>query len=141
METVIVKDVSEPNERGWYTVELEDGRTPTTKNPEVAKAAFQSRGTEVPVKINEQTSGKFTNLYINEVDGIKDAPKRGASASRSTGSSAAPKDNERIARQWAYGRAVELLVASGTTFDFPLSSELMSAVAEQANALLNATKE
>lgn len=148
METVIVKEVDGPNASGWYEVELEDGRKASTKNEEMAKTAFQSRGSEVPVEISERVNGKFTNIYLNEIDGIKDTPKRGRKASTTSGSAPAPsrggktpEEQNRIARQWAYGRAVELLVGSGAEFAFPLDSATKSAIADEAAWLLGSTKE
>lgn len=134
-----INDVSEPNANGWYEVEFSDGTKASTKSEELAKQAFQSRGTIATVVISEQKSGKFTNRYLNEINGVKDAPRpRGKTTS--SGTSRTPEQGERIARQWAYGRAVELLIASDTNFDFPLSSENMSALSEMATALINATK-
>jgi hypothetical protein len=145
LETVIVKDVDGPNASGWYEVALEDGRKASTKNEEMAKTAFQSRGSEVPAEISERVNGKFVNIYLNEIDGIKDAPRRGrkpaATASPAPRGGKSPEEQERIARQWAYGRSVELLVGSGAEFVFPLDSATKSAIADEAAWLLGSTKE
>jgi hypothetical protein len=61
---------------------------------------------------------------------VVDSPPSGKSA----------ETQERIARQWAYGRAVELLVGSGTPYNFPLVGETADAVDAQAKALLDKTK-
>lgn len=143
-DTMIVEKVDGPNTNGWYTVTFEGGREATTKNEDLAKTAFQSRGSEVPVVISERVNGKFTNVYLNEIDGVKDTPKRSGkpAATASKGSSGrTPAENDRIARQWAYGRAIELLIGSGSEFAFPLDSATMSSVSDVASALINATKE
>lgn len=141
----IVDKVDGPNTNGWYEVHFEDGVVATTKNEDVAKTAFQSRGSEVPVVISERVNGRFTNIYLNEIDGVKDTPRKGAKAKASTtsggsGYGKSPEEQERIARQWAYGRAVELLVGSGSEFAFPLDSVTMSQLSDMATALINATK-
>lgn len=144
-ETVVtVEKVDGPNSNGWYDVTFEDGRKAATKNEEVAKHAFQSRGTSVTAVISEVVNGKFTNIYLNEIDGVKDGFKPRGGSKASGGSAKAgrtPAENERIARQWAYGRAVELMIGSGAEFAFPLDSAAMSQLAEQAELLLNATKD
>lgn len=140
---VIVEKVDGPNSNGWYEVEFTGGNKASTKDENLAKAAFQSRGTEVSAVISEVTKGKYTNVYLNEIDGVKEAGTRGRK--RTTAGAATPPTSDardqRIARQWAYGRAVELLVGSGSEFAFPLDSATMSQLSEQAEAFLNATKE
>lgn len=144
MEMIVtVEKVDGPNSNGWYEVVFEDGSKASTKNDDLAKEAFQSRGTEVPAVVSTVENGKFTNVYLNEINGVKDAFKKGSkarSASSAPKGGRTPAENDRIARQWAYGRAVELLVASGQEFVFPADSALMSQIAEQAELLLNATK-
>lgn len=141
-QNLIVERVDGPNDNGWYDITFESGERAATKNEELAKAAFQSRGSEVPVVMSTRVSGKFTNVYLNEIDGMKDTPKKGARKAPATVASGGfPRDNERIARQWAYGRAVELLIGSEQEFSFPLDSATMSQVSEVATALLNATRE
>lgn len=144
METVTIKDVTK-NERDWYEVTLEgDDRVLATKDEKIAEAATKAIGElNTPVSINTRTKGTYTNHYVEEVNGVKgDKPKFAAAPRRSTpGASPAPaRDNERIARQWAFGRAVELLMASDTAFDFPLSPAEFEALKTQAQALLDATK-
>lgn len=143
-ETMTVEKVDGPNSNGWYEVTFEGGKVATTKNEELAKAAFQSRGGEVAVVISERVNGRFTNVYLNEIDGVKDTPRKGKATTASapkSGGGRTPAENDRIARQWAYGRAIELLIGSGGEFAFPLDSVTMSSVSEVATALINATKE
>lgn len=140
---VTVEKVDGPNSNGWWEVTFEDGKKASTKNEDVAKAAFQSRGGEVPAVISEVVNGKFTNVYLNEIDGVKDSFKKGgrkAAAAPAAKAGRTPAENDRIARQWAYGRAVELLIGSGAEFAIPLDSATMSQLAETAEALINATK-
>src|SRR6476620_12493029 len=131
--SLAVKEVDGPNTNGWYDVLFEDGSTPpkaSTKSEELAKAAFQSRGTEAEVVISTVKSSKFTNIYVNEINGVKDTPKRRSGSSAA--SSAAPRDNNAIGNQWAIGRSTELLIASDRDFDFPLNKETMSDLLTQA---------
>ena len=143
-EKIEVKSVDGPNDNGWYEVELSDGRKSSTKDEAVAKEAFARLGEEVDAVIGTTTKGNFTNIYLNQINGVGDlkpAARRSSGAARSGGGSAAPaKDTERIARQWAYGRATELLIAAGGPAAFPLSPEDMSNLSAQAKALLDATK-
>src|SRR6185312_2684266 len=74
METIVVKTVEGPNDRGWFTVELEDGRSPTTKDKKLAELAFKHRDTQVKGEIGEKVNGKFTNVYLNKIEvGATDA--------------------------------------------------------------------
>lgn len=141
--TVEVKDVDGPNANGWYEITFDDGTKASTRSEEVAKAAFQSRDAMAEARITESTSGRFTNRYLNEINGVSDGgPKKrsGGSSGASRSAARTPAENDRIARQWAYGRATELLIGSGAEFTFPLEPEVMSQISEQAEALLNATK-
>lgn len=148
METVTVTGVSGPNEKGWYEIELEDGRTPNTKNVQIFEAAKSSKGTAVEVTLNETVNGKFKNLYINSFGEIEDAkPARGKVAANNGGGSRpnfgggkSADVQERIARQWAHGRAVELLIASGDEYVLPLDAATESKLQATADALLAATK-
>lgn len=140
---VTVEKVDGPNSNGWYEVTFDNGDKASTKNEELAKAAFQSRGGEVSAVVSEVKNGKFTNVYLNEIDGVKDSFKGGgrkAAGSTSAKPGRTPAENDRIARQWAYGRAIELMIGSGAEFVFPLDSAAMSQLAEQAEALVKATK-
>lgn len=147
MENVTVKNVEKNG--AWYEVELEDGRKASTKNQDVADAAFASRGNEVPAVINSQVKGKFTNTYLNEIAGVSDGGKKRSGVSNGSGGGvsgsgiperAPGRDQERIARQWAYGRSTELLIASGMDFTFPLDITDFQKLKAQADTLLEATK-
>jgi hypothetical protein len=136
MENVIVETVDGPNSNGFYDVIFDDGRKAATKNEDLAKEAFQSRGVEVPVVISERVNGRFTNIYLNEINGVKDSPKRGkAKGSAPAAAAPAPRDNDRIAKQWAIGRSVELLVGSGMEFAFPLDDATKTQLAETVEFL------
>lgn len=144
-DMLTVDKVEGPNDNGWYEVIFENGVKASTKNEDMAKTAFQSRGSEVPVVLTERVSGKFTNVYLNEIDGFKDAAKPKKSAARMSDTPAksgrTKEDNERIARQWAYGRAVELFIASGSAGGaLPLTSTNTDRITEIADWLISVTK-
>ena len=152
LETVKIVDVKK-NARDWYEITLDgDDRVVATKNDKLAEAATAAVGKSAEVEINTQTRGAFTNHYLNEIDGVKDDSKPRASAKPrspistgyvASGISSGGRDSatqERIARQWAYGRAIELLMASDKSFDFPLDSLQFDSLRQQAEALLDATK-
>lgn len=141
METITVKEVDGPNSNGWYEVLLDDGRKVSTKDEAVAKAAFQSRDVEAEAVISSQTKGKFTNVYLNQINGVGETRPKKPAAKPAASTGRDPATNDRIARQWAYGRATELLIGSGAEFVFPLDSKTMSDLSEVASGLLNATKE
>lgn len=144
METVTIKDVTK-NERDWYEITLEgDDRVLATKDSKLAEVATASIGGAVEVGVNTRTKGTYTNHYLESVGGVAgDKPKF---ASKPTAPRTAPsggrdkETQERIARQWAFGRAVELLMASDTEFSFPLSPAEFEALQKQADALLSATR-
>ena len=147
METVRIKDVKK-NERDWYEITLEgDDRVLATKDEDLVKAATAAiGGSPVAVEVNTRVKGTYTNHYIVSVDGVKEAarpratgPSRPA-APRTSGGGRDPETQERIARQWAYGRAIELLMASDQEFSFPLDKFQFDALKTQADALLEATK-
>lgn len=142
METVQIKDVK-TNSRGWTEITLEgDDRVLATKDGNLTDAAKASIGAPVEVEVNTRTKGNFTNHYLASLGGVKEASRPRAAASEparpSRGKS--PEEQERIARQWAFGRATELLMASDTEFTFPLDERTFSALAQQASDLLAATK-
>lgn len=147
METVKVRDV-EKTSTGWYEITLEDDdRVISTKNQAMADAAFASRGTEVEVEINEviksTEKGTFTNRYLNKFGDMSDSKPKSAprSGGRPSGGGARPEKNqEAIRKQWAFGRALELLRDSEEEYSFPLSTEDFAKVTKQAEALLTATK-
>src|SRR6476659_5794621 len=97
-----VKSDDGTNDNGWFDVEFADGTVAATKDEEVSKAAFQARGTEAEVEIGTQTKGKFTNVYLNKINGVGGRPAAGsygrkapaAAPSRSGGRS--PAENDRI---------------------------------------------
>ena len=144
-EKITVVGVDGPNSNGWYEAELEDGRKVSTKDEEVAKEAFQSRGSEVDAIISSSTKGKFTNVYLNQINGVGNArpPRKTVSATPSSPARSGgrtPAENDRIARQWALGRSVELLVGSGAEFAFPLDDATKKQLTDTADFLLNSTK-
>lgn len=145
METVKIKDVQK-NSRGWYEVTLEDDdRVLATKDDKLSEVATASIGGAVEVEVNTRTKGNFTNHYLQEINGVKESKsftRSPASAPRSNGGGGRDAaTQERIARQWAYGRAIELLMASDESVSFPPTREQFAQITETANLLLVATKE
>ena len=146
METITVTTVSGPNERGWYKVALGDGRETDTKDEKIVQAARKAaaEGAEVEAKINESKRGKFTTLYLNELAGVGEERPTGAAKTPSTpGRSYGGKDQatqDRINHQWALGRAVELLMASGEEFTLPLDDATKSKLETTAGYLRDQTK-
>lgn len=113
METVTIESV-ETGARGWFNVTFEDGRTASTKDEALKDKAEEMLNEEVEVDIQTKTKGSFTNIYLNSIDGFKGKNGSGAKSSYGGTKSAFapdPKRDERIARQWAYGRATELYAA------------------------------
>ena len=142
METVTVKSV-EKTPSGWNEILLEDGRKVSTKDSKLAEAAFQSRDKEIQVEINTTTRGDFTNHYLNAIEGVEaGSPRRsnGAAPRGRSGGGKSPAEQERIARQWAYGRAVEALSMSSTDFTVPFDDATKAALTETAEWLLSQTK-
>jgi hypothetical protein len=120
-ETVKVKEVSGPNPRGWFEISLEDGRVLSSKSEEVVAVARNLLGAEVEADITEVQKGQYKNTYLNEINGVGDKPKAssGSRSAPSGGGGARNAETQRQIRlQWSYGRAVELLMASGDTVDF-----------------------
>jgi len=142
-ETIIVKEVNEGT-NGWYEVSLEDGRKASTKDKRLADAAFATRGQEIEAELGTSTNGKFTNIYLNGITGVETNGGPRPARGRSTGGSAprgkSPEEQDRIARQWSYGRAVELLATSSTEFTLPLNDATKKALTETADWLLAQTK-
>jgi hypothetical protein len=140
METVKVKDV-EKNASGWYEITLEDDdRTVSTKNQKLADAAFAGRGTPVEVEINERQNGSFTNRYLNKIGDLTDERSsngggKAGSRPRTGGGGKSPEDQKRIMKQWALGRAVELLAASDVDIAFPLTDEQFADLKTTADKL------
>ena len=140
LETVTVKDVGEPNSYGYREIFLEDGRKASTKDEDIAKAAFAKRGEPVEAFITTSKKGNFTNTYLNMIDGVgstKPPARSGRSSSSTNGGGRTPAENKAIAQQWAIGRAVELLAASGAEFDFPLDTVVEQAILSTAQKLLD----
>ena len=148
METVTVTEVEGPNDRGWYNITLEDGRKVDTKADAVAAQARVSAGNPVEAVIAERNRNGFTNYFLNAIDGVKENGSGGAR--RSTGTAGpttgrrtggkSPAEQDRIARQWAFGRAVELLTGSGQEFVFPLDTDTQKQLEETAAYLIEKTK-
>lgn len=145
METVTVVDVMK-KDSGWYEIELEDGRKVATKAKKLADTAFQAKGSEIEVELNEQTKGKYTNIYLNAIGDVVDSPVKSNGSGRKPQPTEDPQEashenppipgpdtrDERIARQWAFGRATELFAAGFT----PTDKEL-DAIAKTAEGLLS----
>lgn len=149
LETVSITDVKK-NERGWTEITLkDDDRVVATRDEKLIEAATKAVGGDpVEVKINTRVKGTYTNHYLESVGGVEgDKPaftgritRPGpvlASTSRAVSSG---KDQERIARQWAYGRAIELLMASEQEVGFPPDQFQKDALKEVADWLLDSTK-
>lgn len=137
-----VKTVSSPNERGWAKVELGDGRVVETKNDEIIQAArtAAASGVSIEATINTQEKGKFTNHYLNGLGDISDErPKTNGRAKTQTTSESSGRSNATqkvIETEWAFGRAVELLMASGEEFTLPLDTKVKSNLEATAAYLL-----
>ena len=122
MEKFTVVDVVQKG-TGWFDISLEDGRTVSTKARKLADAAMLAKGQEVEGEINTKKSGNFTNHYLNALGDISDKPaaktngggrkqsKRDIPPEAATPEIPVDDRNERIARQWAFGRAIEMYVA------------------------------
>ncbi len=140
-ETVTIKEVaSKPS--GWYEITLDgDDRKPSTKNEKLAEIAQAAAGGTADVIIGTSTKGAYTNHYLNEINGVKDAGKPRVTGTRSAAAPAASgrstETQNDIARQWAFGRAIELLMASQLDFDFPLDATQFESLKQQAQALLD----
>lgn len=135
METIVVEDVDK-NASGWYEITLKDGRKVSTRNTEFADAAFASRGSEVEAEVNSVKKGDFTNHYLNRFGDLEDSarPKRASGGTAKASGRSAETQND-IAKQWAVGRATELMIATGT-FNFPLSADDLSNLAQTAQDIL-----
>ena len=142
-ETVTVKTVTGPNDRGWYKVGLDDGREVETKNDEIVQAArtAAASGVSIEATINTQEKGKFTNHYLNGLGDISDErPKRtngSATTQKTSGDSGRSNATQKVIEtEWAFGRAVELLMASGEEFTLPLDTKVKSNLEATAAYLL-----
>lgn len=150
LETVTVKDVNK-NDRGWYEVELVDGRVAATKDKKIADAAFESVGSEIQADINEKRNGDFVNIYLNAIgEGTTVTRKVAQSKPKAETAATGPekpstRDADRQAQihaQWAYGQAAALLVAlTEGDITFPLDSETFAKVQAQATAFSLGAKE
>ena len=123
-----------------YKVITEDALELETFDKALADAAFSTRGQEVPAEYEKDE--KWGNLKLLSIAGAKPKPRARAQAGTQAGSPApAPKqDNERVARQWSYGRATELLRDSGKPYVFPLDDDTKKEITEVADWLLKQTK-
>ena len=143
IETVQIADVKNKG-NGWYDITLEqDERVLSTKDTRLAEIATASVGASAEVEINTRTKGSFTNHYLQTINGEKESGRPTRSAPRSAPAPTGGRDTatqERIARQWAMGRAVELLVSSDASYGFPVDDETFALLCEQASKLLDATK-
>lgn len=138
-QTVVVERVV-PTRGDWFEVHFEDGSKASTKNPAIAEAAEASVGDQVLAVINSKQNGNFTNYYLNQIGDVKDAPAKAKprTAKSMTTPAAGPDDRDkRISTQWAYGRSVELLMASGRDFDLPLDEDTQAVLESTAAWLLS----
>jgi hypothetical protein len=142
-ETVTVTEVGPTNQWGYAEVKFAERGPAKTKNSEIIARATEMVGQAAPAVINEVQKGQFTNVYLNEFAGVKDAPPKGARAGNG-GTRSAPTGETNDARQknieaqWANGRAVELLIGSGVEYSFPLDQKTQDNLAATAKALLDA---
>lgn len=145
METVTIKEVTDKG-NGWFEVALDgDERVLSTKKSKLAELANASVGGTVEVKINTREKGRFTDHYLEEINGENGdngstAPSRAPVKRAAPSSGKSDATQERIARQWAFGRATELLIASDREFSFPLDADTFSDLKLQMKANLDATK-
>jgi hypothetical protein len=99
-------------------------------------------GQAAPAVINEVQKGQFTNVYLNEFAGVKDAPPKGARSNGGQRSAPTGETNDArqksIEAQWSFGRALELLIGSGVEYTFPLDQTTRNNLAAEAKALLDA---
>lgn len=146
--TVTIKEVTDKG-NGWFEVALDgDDKVLSTKSTTLAELANASVGGEAVVEFNSRTKGKFTDHYLESVNGekgngaAKPAAKKPASRAITTAAPGGKSQDtqERIARQWAFGRATELLIASDREFSFPLDADTAADLKLQASALLDATR-
>lgn len=144
--TVTIKEVTDKG-NGWFEVALDgDDKVLSTKNAKLAELANAAVGGEAVVEFNSRTKGKFTDHYLESVNGEKgngaaaSSAKKPASRGSAGTTGKSPDTQERIARQWAFGRATELLIASDREFSFPLDADTSADLKLQAQALLEVTK-
>jgi hypothetical protein len=139
-ETVTVTEVGPTNQWGYAEVKFAERGPAKTKSTEIIARATEMQGQAAPAVIAEVTNAKgFTNVYLNEFAGIKDKPTK---SSGNGGSRSAPTGETNDARQksietqWAFGRAVELLIGSGVEYSFPLDTKTVEALEGAAGVLL-----
>lgn len=145
-EVVTVVDVNK-NERDWYEVEVSEYDEPlVTKEKKLADAALAAKGGSISASIGVKVNGNFTNRYLNAVESANgaSAPAAPASGTQSEIPTVSKRDErsetqERIARQWAMGRSVELHIASGGTAADVLDTDKFAQIKAVADVLLLAT--
>lgn len=140
MSQTVVVDRVEKTRGPWYEIHFEDGSKASTKNPAIAEAAEELVGDQVLAVIAAVPNGNFTNYYLNQIGDVKDIPpaKKPRTAKSMTTPAAGPDDRDkRISTQWAYGRSVELLMASGRDFDLPLDEDTQAVLESTAAYLLS----
>ena len=142
-ETDTVTEVGPTNQWGYAEVKFAERGPAKTKNAEIITRATEMVGQAAPAVINEVQKGQFTNVYLNEFAGVKDAPPKGArtgnGGARSTGGGESNDARQKsIEAQWAFGRALELLIGSGVEYTFPLEQKTHGDLASTAKALLDA---
>jgi hypothetical protein len=140
-ETVTVTEVGPTNQWGYAEVKFAERGPAKTKSTEIIARATEMQGQAAPAVIAEVTNAKgFTNVYLNEFAGIKDKPtKSSGNGGGTTGVKAGESSDARqksIETQWAFGRAVELLIGSGVEYSFPLDTKTVEALEGAAGVLL-----
>lgn len=149
-ETVTVDKVERGNGE-WFEITLTDDRVVSTKDKAIAEKANATRGAALEAELSEPVvRGKYTTIYINSLDGVgrKKAAGNGGGRTRSTSNipAAAPRGGrdpevqEQIRKQWAFGRAVELLALTQEEISLPLSDDVKSKLDLTAGWLLDQTK-
>jgi hypothetical protein len=118
LETVVIRSVEKKNDK-WYRVVLaDDDRVPETNDAKLADRAQELSGQEVQVEIGHKKNGKFDNYYLNKIvgeGGSLAAPARKVTSKPSESESFDTRKQRQINRQWAYGRSLEVFIASGVT--------------------------
>jgi hypothetical protein len=91
VNVVVASDGVNETPSGWFEVELdtEEGERikASTKDKEVADAALEIMGEPTTAKISRVVKGRFTNIYLNEINGTAGAKPKRSAASVSDGGS------------------------------------------------------
>ena len=145
LETVNIESFA-TNARGWFEVQTTEYDEPlVTKDAKVIKA-IEALGTgPANVDVNVKTNGDFINRYLNGAEATNGEvlaapePTPEVQAVQTSKRDERAETQERIARQWAFGRAVELHIASGGTASDVLDTDKFAEIKAVADTLLLAT--